>query len=81
MDHVFIVKKGEFRVVKIVKSSTIDLNEEFQGDFEKILNSMSTPKLKTTSEFLEARYQKERYGNMFYRERRKPITIKYITAG
>lgn len=55
-EYIYIIKKGEFKVVKIIKTSTIDLNEAFKGDFEKILSSMSSTKVKTTSEILEARY-------------------------
>ncbi|CAD8079099.1 unnamed protein product [Paramecium sonneborni] len=71
LDYVYIIKKGEFKIVKIIKTSTIDLNEMFKGDFEKILCGMSTSKTYTISERLEARFQKKK----------KPVTIKYITAG
>lgn len=56
LDYVYIIKKGEFKIVKIIKTSTIDLNEMFKGDFEKILCGMSTPKTYTISERLEARF-------------------------
>ena len=81
LDFVYIIKKGEFKIVKVIKTSTIDLNEAFKGDFEKILSSMCKQKVKTSSEILEARYQKEKYGNMYYLEKLKPVTIKYITPG
>lgn len=41
LDYVYIIKKGEFRIVKTVLTSTIDLNEMFRGDFEKILCGMN----------------------------------------
>lgn len=56
LDYVYIIKKGEFKIVKIIKTSTIDLNEMFKGDFEKILSGMGSPKTNTISEILEARY-------------------------
>lgn len=56
LDNVYIIKKGEFKIVKTVLSSTIDLNEMFMGDFEKILSGMSTSKTKTLSDIIEARY-------------------------
>lgn len=81
LNYVYIIKRGEFKIVKIVKSSTIDLNDMFKGDFEKILAGMSSPKTQTISEIIEARYQREKYGNMYYKERKKPVTIKYLTVG
>lgn len=81
LDSVYIIKKGEFKIVKTVKTSTIDLNDMFKGDFEKIMAGMTTQKTQTISEIIEARYQRERYGNMYYKERKKPVTIKYITSG
>jgi len=81
LDSVYIIKKGEFKLVKTVKTSTIDLNDMFKGDFEKIMAGMTTQKTQTISEIIEARYQRERYGNMYYKERKKPVTIKYITSG
>ncbi|CAD8062665.1 unnamed protein product [Paramecium primaurelia] len=81
LDYVYIIKKGEFKIVKIIKTSTIDLNEMFKGDFEKILCGMSTPRTYTISERLEARFQRKKYGNLYYMEKKKPVTIKYITTG
>ena len=41
LDYVYIIKKGEFKIVKTILTSTIDLNEMFMGDFEKILLGMN----------------------------------------
>ncbi|CAK94996.1 unnamed protein product (macronuclear) [Paramecium tetraurelia] len=80
LDYVYIIKKGEFKIVKTVLTSTIDLNEMFMGDFEKILLGMNH-KQKTLSEIIEARYQKKKFGNNYYKQMKKLVTIKYITSG
>lgn len=35
---VYLVKKGEFKVLKSIKTNKIDLNENFYGDLEQMIN-------------------------------------------